>query len=237
MSWLSTTLTSSIGRKLVMGLTGLFLVSFLFVHGIGNLALFKNDGGMAFNAYTVFMTTSPIIRVMEIFLVAGFGFHIYTALTLTNQNKAARPQGYAYKKSSPGVTWFSQNMGTSGMVILVFLILHLINFYAEYHYGIMYDGVIPMVDINMGDHTVNVRNMYEIVKTVFQQQWWVSVLYVGSMVLLGMHLAHGFQSAFKTFGLEHKKYTPAIISIGNVIAVLLPALFASMPLYFLLTGL
>ena len=236
MSWLSTTLTSSIGRKLVMGLTGLFLVSFLFVHGIGNIALFKNDGGAAFNAYTVFMTTSPLIKIMEIFLVAGFGFHIYTAFTLTNKNKAARPQGYAHKKSSPGVTWFSQNMGTSGVVILVFLILHLINFYAEYHYGIMYNS-IPMIDIEVGGHQHHVRDMFAIVKAVFIEQWWVSVLYVGSMVLLGMHLAHGFQSAFKTFGIEHKKYTPAIQSIGNVIAVVLPALFASMPLYFLLTAL
>jgi succinate dehydrogenase / fumarate reductase cytochrome b subunit len=217
-----------------MALTGLFLVSFLFVHGIGNLALFKNDGGEAFNAYTVFMTTSPIIRVMEIFLVVGFGFHIYTALTLTNKNKEARPQGYAYKSGSPGVTWFSQNMGTSGVVILVFLIIHLINFYAEYHYGLMYEGVIPKVSVTSGGHTVEVRNMYAIVESVFQKQWWVSVLYVGSMVLLGMHLAHGFQSAFKTFGIEHKKYTPTITSIGNIIAVAIPALFASMPLYFLL---
>jgi succinate dehydrogenase / fumarate reductase, cytochrome b subunit len=212
-----------------MGLTGLFLVSFLFVHGIGNLKLFLNDGGEAFNHYTVFMTTNPIIRIMEIFLVLGFGAHIYTAFTLIGKNKAARPIQYAYKKTSPGVTWFSQNMGTSGIVVLVFLILHLINFWAEYHYGITYKD-LPMVDVDGEQH----KDMFQIVKLVFTEQWWVSVLYVGAMVLLGMHLAHGFQSAFKTFGLEHKKYTPTIQAAGTAIAVLIPALFASMPIYFLL---
>jgi succinate dehydrogenase / fumarate reductase cytochrome b subunit len=225
MSWLTKTLTSSIGRKLLMGLTGLFLVSFLFVHLIGNFKLFLHDDGEAFNHYSHFMSTNPVIRIAEWILLTGFVLHIYSAWALTRSNAAARPVKYVYQGNNPGVSWFSKNMGVSGSIVLIFLITHLVNFYGAYHYG------RPEMKTYADGEAV--KDMYGIVATVFKEQWWISLLYVVSMVLLGFHLNHGFQSAFRTLGIDHKKYTPAIITVGVLISILVPAGFASMPIYFL----
>ena len=123
MSWISNTVSSSIGRKIVMAVTGLFLCSFLVVHLIGNLQLFKGDGGLAFNTYSHFMSTNPLIRVAEIILVAGFVFHIYESVMLTRRNQAARGgQGYVADHIEQNSDWKSRNMGLLGSVILVFQI-------------------------------------------------------------------------------------------------------------------
>ena len=224
MSWISDTLTSSIGRKVSMSLTGLFLVSFLLVHLSGNFLLFKSDTGDAFNLYSHFMSTNGLIRVLEIGLVLGFGLHIYTAIILTQKNKAARPIGYATSNNNAKVSWFSKNMGLSGSIVLVFLIIHLLNFYFPFHYG--YDQYVTI-------DGVEYKDMYSLVAKVFKEQPWYSALYVLAMVLLSFHLQHGFTSAFQTLGLEHKKYTPIISGLGTLISVLIPLGFASMPLYFL----
>ena len=223
MSWITNTLTSSIGRKATMSLTGLFLVSFLLVHLSGNFLLFKGDEGAAFNLYSNFMSTAPIIRVLEIGLVAGFLIHMVTALMLTNKNKAARPVGYAVSNNNKKVTWFSKNMGLSGSIVLVFLIIHLLNFYFPYHYSTM-----RYVNIEGEEY----KDMFFLVATVFKQEWWYSVLYLLAVVLLGFHLQHGFASAFQTLGIEHKKYTPIIEGLGNILSIILPLGFATMPLYF-----
>ena len=123
-----------------MALTGLFLVSFLFVHLSGNFLLLNDDAGEKFNAYSRFMSTAGIIRVLEIVLLLGFLIHMYTALVLTRKNQSRRPIGYAASNKTPGVTWFSKNMGLTGSVILVFLIIHLKQFWYEYH-----NGVVPQV--------------------------------------------------------------------------------------------
>ena len=223
MSWITNTLTSSIGRKATMSLTGLFLVSFLLVHLSGNFLLFKGDEGAAFNLYSNFMSTAPIIRVLEIGLLAGFLIHMITALLLTNKNKAARPVGYAVSNNNKKVTWFSKNMGLSGSIVLVFLIIHLLNFYFPYHYATM-----RYVNIEGEEY----KDMFFLVATVFKQEWWYSVLYLLALVLLGFHLQHGFASAFQTLGIEHKKYTPIIEGLGNILSIILPLGFATMPLYF-----
>jgi succinate dehydrogenase / fumarate reductase cytochrome b subunit len=223
MSWISVTLTSSLGRKLSMSLTGLFLISFLVVHLSGNFLLFKGDQGDAFNLYSNFMSTNGLIRVLEIGLVLGFGIHIYTALVLTRMNAAARPIAYAMQKNNKKVSWFSRNMGLSGSIVLVFLIIHLLNFYFPYHYN-----ELPIRTIDDKPY----KDMYWLVTTVFKEEWWYSVLYLLALVLLGFHLQHGFASAFQTMGLEHKKYTPVIQMAGNAISVLIPLGFATMPIYF-----
>ena len=225
MNWFNRAVTSTIGRKLIMSLTGLFLISFLFVHLSGNFLLFKSDGGDAFNLYSDFMSTALIIRVAEIVLVAGFSLHIYTSYVLTKSNKKARPQQYAYTKPSPGVSWFSRNMGLSGTIVLIFLVTHLQNFWYRYKFGSP-----PMTTIDGEQY----KDMYALVATVFQQEWWFAILYVGAMVLLAFHLNHGFQSAFRTMGLNHPKYLPVVEKAGLALAVLVPAGFASFPLYFLL---
>lgn len=230
MNWFTRAITSSIGRKLIMSLTGLFLVSFLLVHLIGNMQLFYKDQGDAFNKYTEFMSHNAVIRILELGLVLGFVLHIYNSVVLTQRNKAARPQAYAYRQPSPGTTWYSRNMGVTGSIILVFLIMHLYNFYWRYKFG-----EVPYVMIGEGAEAKPYKDMYRVVAQGFQQ-WFISVPYVLAMVLLAFHLMHGFQSAFRTLGLDHKKYTPAVQAVGTFLAVLVPVLFAAMPVYFLLNA-
>lgn len=135
MATLATAFSRSVGRKMVMGLSGLFLVSFLFVHMSGNLLLFSSDGGVAFNQYTRFMTTNTVIRILEWVLFAGFIFHIVYAAIVTRQNRAARPERYAYKGKDASSSWFSRNMGLSGTIVLAFLIIHLVMFWGRYKFG------------------------------------------------------------------------------------------------------
>ncbi|MBK0402230.1 succinate dehydrogenase cytochrome b subunit [Adhaeribacter sp. BT258] len=224
MSWFAKTFSSTIGRKIVMSITGLFLCSFLVIHLIGNFQLFKDDGGAAFNVYSHFMGHNPVIRVLEFVLLAGFVFHIWDAVALTRRNKAARSVGYAMNRPQDNSNWSSRNMGLLGTVILVFLIIHLYNFFLPTKTGgldkVMVDGM--MID-----------NLYIRVAESFKI-WWYVALYVISMIALAYHLVHGFQSAFQTLGLNHKKYTPAIKTLGYVFSVLVCLGFASMPLYFFL---
>ncbi len=223
MSWISNALTSSIGRKLIMSLTGLFLVSFLFVHLSGNFLLFKSDGGEAFNLYSKFMSTNPMVRVLEIVLVLGFALHSLNAFLITKRNKAARSTSYVVANDNAKVSWFSKNMGLSGSIVLVFMIIHLLNFYFPYHYT---------WDKTMLIEGEEVKDMYTLVAVVFKTEWWYSILYLVALVLLGFHLNHGFQSAFRTLGLDHVKYTPTIVFVGKLISVVLPLGFATMPIYF-----
>src|SRR5687768_2971026 len=129
MSWFTKTFSSTIGRKLVVAVTGLFLCSFLVVHLIGNLQLFSSDEGVAFNAYTYFMTHNPVIRAMEIILLLGFVFHIYEAIVVSRRNQSARSVKYAVNRLDQNSNWSSRNMGLLGTVIFIFLLVHLYNFY------------------------------------------------------------------------------------------------------------
>jgi len=222
MNWFTKTFSGTVGRKIVMSVTGLFLCSFLVVHLIGNLQLFKNDGGEAFNLYSYFMANNIIIRIMEIVLLAGFVFHIYDAIMLTRRNKAARPVGYVNNHPEENSTWSSRNMGLLGTVILVFLIIHLWNFFVPARFGGLEGVVIEDVEY---------ENLYLRVVQSFQV-WWYVAIYVIAMVALAYHLIHGFQSAFQTLGLDHKKYTPFIQMFGYAFSVLVCFGFAIIPLYF-----
>ncbi|EDN66128.1 Succinate dehydrogenase, cytochrome b558 subunit [Beggiatoa sp. PS] len=193
------------------------------VHLTGNLMLFKNDGGAAFNAYAHFMSTAEIIRVAEIILVLGFLLHIFTAWLLTRQNQQTRPQHYAYSRPEANSTWTSRNMGIAGSIVLIFLVIHLYNFWFQYKF---------QADIPLAPGT-DYKDMYWLVQKVFLEEWWFSMLYIVAMVFLGFHLAHGFESAFQTLGLHHKKYTPFIKKLGVLFAIAVPAGFVSMPIYFL----
>ena len=227
MSWITKTFTSSIGRKIVMSLTGLFLCTFLVVHLVGNLQLFKHDQGAAFNVYSHFMGTNPVIRTIEWGLVLGFGFHIYEAWALYSRNKAARGHGYAQWKAQQNSEWTSRNMSLLGTIILIFLIVHLYNFFWRARFG-----GLPKI----GGDNAEVRdldNLYLAVVDSFHV-WWYVLLYVLAQVSLGYHLWHGFRSGFQTLGLNHRKYTPAIKYFGYAFAVLVSAGFAAMPLYFFL---
>ncbi len=216
MNWIGRMIASPLAKKWVMGLTGLFLVSFLLVHLSGNFSLFKHDQGAAFNAYSHFMTSNPLIKVMEYGLVLGFLLHILQSLYLTIQNYSARPVRYAVPNSGESSSWNSRNMGLTGSFILVFLLVHFNSFVVKYRI------------------TKESENIYQIVVDAFQSGWggWYWLFYVLSMVILGLHLNHGFQSAFQTFGINHKRYTPIIKGFGWIYSVAVPLGFATMPVYF-----
>ena len=221
MSWVTKTLNSTLGRKLIMALTGLFLILFLTGHVSGNLLLFKGDGGQAFNMYAKFMTTNPAVKLLSYLTYISVIGHIVYSILLSQHNKSARPVSYSTSKGSTNSAWSSRNMGILGTIILIFLVVHLQGFWAQMHWGevptITYEGEVY-------------KNLFLIVSEAFKQEWLVA-LYVLSMIFLGFHLSHGFASAFQTFGINHKKYSPAIKAIGTAYSILVPALFASMPVY------
>lgn len=207
-----------------MSLSGLFLCIFLLVHVSGNLQLFNNDGGESFNVYTKFMTSNPLIKAISYITYLTFIVHAVYALLLTLLNQKARKSKYADNRPSANSSWSSRNMGILGTLILIFLVIHMRTFWYEMHFG-----NIPMVTID-GEE---VKNLYVIVQEAFAQPWYVA-LYVISMIGLAFHLYHGFKSAFQTLGFNHSKYNPLIKSIGYIFAFIIPALFAAMPVYFLL---
>jgi succinate dehydrogenase / fumarate reductase cytochrome b subunit len=221
MTWVTKTLNSTLGRKLIMALTGLFLILFLTGHVSGNLLLFKGDGGQAFNIYAKFMTTNPAIKLLSYLTYISVIGHIVYSILLSQHNKSARPVSYSTSKGSTNSAWSSRNMGVLGTIILIFLVVHLQGFWAKMHWG-----EVPMITYEGEVY----KNLFLIVSEAFKQEWLVA-LYVLSMIFLGFHLSHGFASAFQTLGINHKKYSPAIKAIGTAYSILVPALFASMPLY------
>lgn len=217
--------TSSLGRKIVMSLTGLFLCSFLIVHCGVNACLFVDDEGLTFNTAAHFMESNIIIRVVEYLLFAGFIVHILQSITLTMQNKKARgTNSYQVSKLNETSKWYSRNMGILGSILFFFLVVHMINFFI----GLRFDEVYKY-----GDDANGHANLYANVKDVFSVPGY-GIFYVFCMIGLGFHLQHGFSSSFQTLGVNHPYYTPMIKTIGYFFSVFIPAVFAAMPIYFLL---
>ena len=211
-----------------MSLTGLFLIIFLVVHLAGNLQLLKSDGGQGFNEYTIFMTTNPVIKTTSYLLYATFLIHIIYSLILSVNNKNARPVRYARYKGEANSSWASRHMGLLGTIILIFLVIHL----KSYWYGLKI-GVVPKITY---PETGEVEDLYSVVKASFSQ-WWYVALYVISMIGLAYHLTHGFASAFQTLGLHHKKYTPFIQKLGIAFSIIVPLLFALIPIVMFINSL
>jgi succinate dehydrogenase / fumarate reductase, cytochrome b subunit len=225
MSWVTQTLSSSLGRKVVMSLTGLFMCTFLVVHVIGNLQLFKGDNGRSFNEYSYFMTHNPLIMAVSYLLYTSILVHSLMALILTRHNRASRPVQYAYSRPEANSPWSSRNMGILGTVLLIFIVIHMRTFWYETHFG-----HLPMAEYDGKQY----KDLYSIVVAAFNE-WWYSAFYVVAMGALGYHLVHGFQSGFQTMGIRHRKYSPIIEAVGTYgFGIAIPALFAAMPVYFLL---
>ena len=222
MNWLTQALSSTLGKKLIMALTGLFLILFLVGHLLGNLQLFKDDGGQAFNEYAKFMTTNPIVKILSYITYISVIIHVINSIRLTLANRKARPVDYAVKSRSQNSDWSSRNMGILGTLILIFLVIHMRSFWYEMHFGQM-----PMVEYEGGEQ---IKDLYAVVVVAFKELWYV-LLYVACMAALGFHLVHGFQSAFQTLGLSHPKYTPFIKIAGFSFAIIVPILFATMPVF------
>jgi succinate dehydrogenase / fumarate reductase cytochrome b subunit len=203
-----------------MGITGLFLISFLVVHCFVNALIFFDPSGELFNEGAEFMGTNWLIRAMEIVLFAGILLHIWQALVLTLENRKARPVQYAVNNGNANSTWYSRWMGLLGTLILMFLIIHLKHFWV----------VSRFTDTFEISEAGTKETLYYEMQEVFSQLW-VVIVYVLAMVSLAYHLLHGFQSAFQSLGLNHKKYTPAIKLIGAAFSIIIPLVFAAMPVY------
>lgn len=251
MSNFSKTFSSTLGRKLIMSLTGLFLCSFLIIHLIGNFQIFKADEGLAFNQYAHFMTHFPPIKIVSYLLYLSIIVHAVWALIITRKNQTARPVAYAIKPKD-GTIWSSRNMGILGTIVFIFIVVHMSNFWYKYHQG--YTPFIEyQTDLKTGEtisrnidekdfngYTVYVENgvqviqsedLYKEVYTAFQQ-WWLVAFYALAMAALAFHLIHGFQSAFQTLGWNHRKYFPLVKFLGFwVFGILIPLAFVAMPLY------
>jgi len=198
----------------MMGLSGLFLCSFLVVHLFINLFLFKQDGGATFDVYGEFMATYPLIRPLEWILFGGFLLHAFVGIWLWITNRQARPERYAVNRASENSTLASRIGFITGAFVLVFLVVHINTFFVKSRF--FPDG----------------RTMYEIVVQAFQGPVYVG-FYVVALVFLAYHLRHGFQSAFQTLGIRFEKYQPLIDAVGVVFWLLIPLAFAALPLYFL----
>jgi succinate dehydrogenase / fumarate reductase cytochrome b subunit len=221
-TFLSGIFTRSVGKKIAMGITGLFLISFLIVHCAINATIFVNDGGNTFNVAAHFMGTNIIIRTMEIGLFAGIIWHIVMALIVTIDSRKANSVKYAKFDGKANSKWYSRWMGLLGTLILMFLIIHLLDFWVPGRFTGL--NITPvMIDGN------EYENMYGKMLEVFSIGW-VVVVYVLGMISLAYHLLQGFQSAFQSLGLNHKKYTPLIKLTGTIFAILIPLIFAFMPL-------
>lgn len=220
--------TSSVGKKIVMGLTGVFLILFLVVHAGINACVFADlgengDNGAMFNKAAHFMGSTVLIRIMEIGLFAGIILHIYQGYLLTLENKAKRSVGYAVDYND-GSKWYSRSMGLLGTLILLFLVLHLYHFWTPARFT--GKGLVD-VDYN----GVAMHDMFGLMKATFTEAW-IVVVYALGCISLAYHLAHGFQSAFKTLGVHNKRYNLMLISLGYGYSIVIALLFISMPLSF-----
>jgi succinate dehydrogenase / fumarate reductase, cytochrome b subunit len=220
-------LLASIGRKFLMSVTGLFLVIFIAVHLTVNLLLIFDDTGELYNMGAHFMATNPFIRVMEPLLGLGFIIHILWSFLLEYENWKARP--VKYNKKNPGVssTWTSRNMLILGALVLVFLIIHIINFY-----WVMRFEPHTMQSVVIGG--VNMENAYVLVSDMFKGSILYDVFYVIGAVLLGFHLSHGFWSAFQTLGLNNKHWMKRLRFLAVVYAYIVAIGFSVIPVYFLI---
>ena len=208
MNWFINMFSSSIGKKLMMAFTGLCFCGFLVVHLIGNLTVYV--GPDFFNSYVAHLHAyDPLIRVAELGLLALACMHVLTGLTLFWQNLQARPNRYAVNKSGGGRTIGSATMPYTGILLLVLIVIHLINF----HFADKTD-----------------RTVYDIMLAAFQQPAYV-LIYIVFVIVSAIHISHGLWSACQTFGINHVKYTPFIKGLGVVFAIVIGAGFGFIPIF------
>ena len=228
MKWLTHYLTSSIGRKLTMSLTGLFLILFLVVHLLGNLQLLVNDGGESFNKYANFLTHFPPVEIIAYGLYAFIILHAVQGLLIWSANRKAKGTTYVAKTASPHTTWSSKQMALLGTLILAFLFIHMGDFWAKVKLHQL--DLKTYASYNNG---VGIDDLYARVSAAFHNPL-IVIIYVIGQIVLAFHLWHGFQSAFQTLGINHPKYTPFIHGLGKFYSIVVPGLFALSPIWMFL---
>ncbi|PQL94877.1 succinate dehydrogenase cytochrome b subunit [Apibacter adventoris] len=219
--------SSSIGRKFMMALTGFFLMIFLLVHLGLNLTLFAGNTDsegtllpkeeVIFNQASHFMATNPLIQIMQFVLAFGFIYHIILGIVLTRKNLKARgKERYAINQFSANTPFNSRTMIYTGLLILVFLVLHLYNYFLPIKFG-------------------SVEDDYLLVTELFKSPIY-TLIYVVAFIFLGLHLSHGFASSFQSVGVNHSIYTPVIKIVGKAYFIFIAIGFASIAIYFYLKG-
>jgi succinate dehydrogenase / fumarate reductase cytochrome b subunit len=220
--------TSAIGKKIVMGLTGLFLIAFLVIHVGLNACIFydlpffdPNDNGAMFNKASHFMGSTLVMRLLEIVLFAGFIVHIIQGWSLEVQNRQKRKQGYQVNLGDRGSKWYSRSMGLLGTLIFLFLVLHISDFWVPSR--ITHN--LPQAQY----HGVEMHDMFIKMYNSFQNPL-VVVLYLLGVLALAYHLFHGFHTAFRSMGVHNKKYLTMLKSLGYGFTIIVCVLFALMPI-------
>jgi succinate dehydrogenase / fumarate reductase cytochrome b subunit len=222
-------LQTSVGRKILTGVTGILLTLFLVAHLAGNLTLFAPDGGQAFNLYADFLhNMGPVLIIFEIVLIILFLLHAYIGISIYRGRKKARPEDYKYYKSQGGPSkqdFASKTMIYTGLVILLFVVLHVLHF--KYNFFIPHETVVlegnEMIDL-----------AYHVEKAFLNP--WITIAYTIVMVLIGLHLKHGVWSAFISLGAGNPRLTALLYTIGTVVAILLAAGFLIIPIYIFFNG-
>ncbi len=220
--------TASIGRKFLMGITGLFLMLFIIVHLTINLLLIFDDTGDLFNKGAHFMATNPAVKIMEPLLGIGFLIHIIWSFLISWENWKARPVKYNKQDLSNASSWASRNMLILGLLVLVFLVIHIVNFY----WKIKVTGSPLLAETNVGGEMV--ENTYNLVSSLFIGSWLYSMLYVFGGLLLGLHVMHGFWSSFQTLGLNNTIWMSRLQLAAKIYAIIIAVGFSVIPLYFVI---
>lgn len=205
---------SSVGKKIIMSLSGLFLCTFLIVHASVNLFLFA--GKEAYDAASHFMSSNPVIRTIEVVLFAGIVAHMISGVIVWLQNRRARPVGYELYRLKDNTKLSSRTpmLTASASLVGFFLVSHLITFWIPTRFGA--DPMAP----------------YEMVSRAFADPL-MATFYIIAVAFLGFHLKHGFQAGFQTLGLVNKQYKWLIDAVAVIFWLIIPLAFASMPAYFL----
>ena len=226
---MSNFLTSSIGKKMLLSISGLFLIAFLCVHLALNLLLIVDNSGELFNIGAHFMATNPIIKIVEPILAIGFIFHIVLASILTLQNRGARPIKYDRRSQAGNCTWSSRNMYILGALVLIFLVIHLWNFW----WNIKFPSLgTPLAETIVDG--VKMENTYALVAGLFQSSVIYCLLYILRGIFLGLHLTHGFWSAFQSIGFSNQIWRKRLECVAKIFAFIIAAGFSIIPLYFML---
>ncbi len=218
---------TSVGRKVLMALSGFFLLIFLLQHSAINfLSVISPD---MFNEVSHFMGTNPVVQfALQPVLAFGVFFHLIMGIVLEMQNRNARPIKYVDNRPGANASWMSRNMIITGIMVMLFLAIH------------FYDFWLPELNVKFikgdmtGLNTEGQYRYYEELRHKFVDPIRV-VLYVLSFVFLSLHLLHGFQSAFQSVGFNHNKYTPTIKKLGNIYAILIPFVFIFIAVYHFIT--
>lgn len=216
-------LISTLSRKNLMALTGLFLCFFLVIHLLGNLQLLLPESTAAdsFNHYSALLSGNIFIKMISYVLYVSLIAHAIDALVISLKNRKTAGK-YAIDDRKQVSKWYSRNMGILGTILLVFLVIHFKDFWYIYKFG-----ALPL------DAAGN-KDLYTIVVNAFAS-WWYVLLYVVSMLALGYHLLHGFKSAFRTLGLYHPRYAGYVYNFGVVYSYAITVGFCIIPIYVHLT--